>query len=175
MKSKFKKLFILSAVAGFVLFFNGCGYQLGSIMHPQVKSIAIGAITSETMEINAIAYMRQALAEQFNFDGSIKVKGEDEADCILYGRILKATTKASSHDSYDGEQRYVPAEWIVEIQFEFVVLVPGRTKALINNRQVVGTATYQVMADQDIVRRAGVQQACRNAAVKVVTYTTEAW
>lgn len=157
------------------LILSGCGYHMGSTMHPQVKSIAIAPITSDALDPMAGPYMRQFLAEQFQFDGSLKVKGMEEADCILYGRIMNVRTTAVGHESYDNEQRYTPSEWTLEVKFEFTVLIPGREKPLVGTRQVIGRATYQVMADHEVTRRLGIRQACREAARQAVIYTTEAW
>lgn len=154
---------------------SGCGYKIGSIMHPQVKSIAIAPITNETLEPMAAAYMRQSLCEQFQFDSSLKVKNLEEADCVLYGRVIDIKVSASVNDTYDLEQTYIPAESSVSVAFEFTIIIPGQAKPLINKRQVSGSASFQVMADQDITRRRGIQQACRNAAQEAVTYTVEAW
>lgn len=168
----------MACLASFLLtciLVGGCGYQMGSIMHPQVQSIAIAPIKNETIEQMATQYMRQALAEQYDIDHSLKVKSLEEADCIIYGRILEVKTTSIGFDSMNDEQTYMPAEFALRIKFEFIVIVPGRAKPLINTRQVYGEATYQVAADHDIARRRGVQQACRDAAQKAVVYTVEAW
>jgi hypothetical protein len=172
-----KYMNIISALTVFSVLFiiSGCGYQMGSLMHPQVKSIAIAPIVNETLEPLASAQMRKALCEQFQFDSSLKLKQLETADCILYGRIIDVETTATSEDTYDNEQTYRAAEWSVQITFEFVVMVPGRKEPLVNTRRVTGSAKYQVMADQAITRRRGVEQACREAAEQAVIYTTEAW
>lgn len=157
------------------LFAVSCGYHVGSIMHPQIKTIAIAPVKNDTIEPLVSPYMRQSLAEQFEIDGSLKVKQIADADCILYGRVVEVKTTSTSFDSYDGDQTYTPAEFGVSINFEFVVIIPGRSKSLIETRQVSGEARYQVAADNNIARRRGVQQACRDAAEKAVIYTTEAW
>lgn len=178
MTKKIKPIMLLSLLSpALILFFlvPGCGYQMGSIMHPQVKSIAIAPVLNETMIPNAAAFMRQALAEQFQWDASIRVESMEKADCILYGRILDVKNKSTMQQSYDGEQRYTPSEWDAEVKFEFVVIIPGRTEALIPNRQVVGHASYQVLADHEITKKRGIQQACRDAAEQAVVYTVEAW
>ena len=154
---------------------GGCGYKMGSLMHPQVKSIAIAPITNETLEPFVSASMRGALCEQFQFDNSLKLKGLQSADCILYGKVIKVETTATSEDSTDNEQTYRAAEWQVAVEFEFIVSIPGRKEPLITRRRVIGSAKYQVMADQEVTRRRGVQQACRNAAQEAVVYTTESW
>jgi len=172
-----KSVSIISAliILAVVSVSGGCGYHIGSLMHPQVKTIAIAPVTNDTLEPLAAAQMRKALCEQFQFDGSLKLKQLDTADCILYGRVIKVETTATSEDTSDNKQTYRAAEWSVAVTFEFVVMVPGRKKPLIDTRRVKGSARYQVMADQAVTRRRGVEQACRNAAEQAVVYTTEAW
>lgn len=170
-----KRTFVATTILLVAAFGGGCGYHMGSLMHPQVKTIAIGPVKNETIAPFLSAYMRQALCEQFQFDGSMKVKGLKEADCILYGKVTKIETKGVKEDSYDNLQTYRASEWEVTVTFEFVVVIPGREKLLVNNRVVNGTAKFQVMADQAVTKVRGFQQACRDAAQQAVVYTTEAW
>ena len=154
---------------------SGCGYHVGSIMHPQVKTIAVAPMKNDTIEAMATQYMRQALAEQFDIDRSLKLKSLEEADCVIYGRIVEVKTLSIGYDSSNNEQSYQPAEFVLRIKLEFVVIIPGRANPLIDTHEVEGEATYQVTADLDIARRRGIQQACRMAAQKAVVYTVEAW
>ena len=172
MKNIICKLFLS---VSFILLLSSCGYQVGSLMHPQVKTIAVAPIKNETRYPFLSAFMRGSLCEQYQLDGSLKVKQLDTADCIIFGRIIDVQVRGSSEDSYDGEQTYRAAEWNVRVTMEFVVMIPGRKKPLVAKRRVVGTANFQVMADQAITKRRGIQQACRDAAKKAVVYTTEAW
>lgn len=169
------KITLLSAMLSIIISSGGCGYKMGSIMHPQVKSIAIAPITNESIEPFVSADMRGALCEKFQFDNSLQVKDLKTADCILYGKVINVETTSVSEDSTDNEQTYRAAEWGVSVEFEFIVSIPGRKKPLISKRRVKGSAKYQVMADQEVTRRRGIKQACRNAAQEAVIYTTEAW
>ncbi len=170
-----KMILICAAIPLLYLAVSGCGYHMGSVMHPQVNTIAIAPIKNETLEEFATPSMRQALAEQFQVDNSLKLKTVEEADCVLYGRITKIKTTGIGFDSTNNEQSYTPAEFALELTFEFNVIIPGRSKSLINTREVTGVAAYQVNADNEIARRRGIQMACRAAAEKAVIYTVEAW
>ena len=165
----------LIALAASLIILSGCGYRVGSLMHSQVKTIAIAPIKNNTLEPYGSAAMRAALCEQFQFDGSLKVVSLEKADCILYGRITSVESRGTIDDSFDNKQTYRPSEWQVTINFEFEVVIPGRKKPLIAKRVVAGTAQYQVMADQEVTRRRGLKQACINAARDTVVYTVEAW
>lgn len=175
MKKSFTKIkFAIFAIV-FSVFAASCGYHIGSIMHPQIKSIAIAPVKNDTTEPDVSAWLRQSLAEQFEFEGSLKVKSMEEADCILYARVYEVKTTATSFSSYDGNQTFSPAEFGVSVKIEYTVIIPQKTSPLIETREVVGDARYQVAADHNIARRRGVQQACREVARKAVIYVVEAW
>ncbi|MHB9138658.1 MAG: LPS assembly lipoprotein LptE [Victivallaceae bacterium] len=154
---------------------GGCGYHLGSMAHPQVKTVAIAPVTNETIAYNAAADLRGMLCDQFMFDGSFKIKEQGTADCIVYAKILEILTSAVAIASYNNDQTYQPAEWMVTIKVEFTVIIPGRKDPLVSKRTVSGTANYQVQADVETNRRRGILMAGRNAAQQIVQYTAEAF
>lgn len=174
-KHSFRRGTVATLAATICVVLAGCGYQVGSIMHPQVKTIAIAPVKNETLEPNVSALIRGALSEQFMVDGSLKVKSLETADCVLYGRVVSVETIQTAEDSYDADMTYRAAQWALQIKFEFVVLIPGRKKPLIPKRQVVGVTRYDVTSDHNIARRNGLKQACFHTAEDVVQYTTEAW
>ncbi len=154
---------------------NGSGYHIGSIAHPQIKTIAIAPVTNETTIYNAATFMRGMLCDQFMFDGSFKIKEQETADCIVFARILEITTAEVMSASYNNDQTYRAAEWSATVKVEFTVIIPGRKDPLVNKRIVTGITNYQVEADVETNRQRGIQMACRDAAQQLVQYTTEAF
>ncbi len=85
-----KNIRIFCGMAACLLVFlstSSCGYRVGSLMHPQIKTVAIADVKNETTEVLASAIMRKLLAERFQFDNSLKIVSLDKADCIVYCRI----------------------------------------------------------------------------------------
>jgi outer membrane lipopolysaccharide assembly protein LptE/RlpB len=154
---------------------SGCGYHLGSMAHPQVKTVAIAPVTNETLAYNAAADLRGMLCDQFMFDGSFKIKEQGTADCIVYAKILSVLTSVVATASYNNDQTYQAAEWQITMKVEFTVIIPGRKDPLVSKRTVAGTANYQVQADVETNRRRGILMAGRDAAQQIVQYTTEAF
>ena len=71
----------LAALAAFLLVVcGGCGYRVGSLMHPQIKTVAVAPVQNETVEYNLTAQVRNLLCERFMVDGSLKLVDEKEAD-----------------------------------------------------------------------------------------------
>ena len=155
----------------------GCGYRVGSIMHPQIKSIAIAPVSNETMLYNVSAQMRGILSEVFQTDGSLKLKSEGRADCILYAKITKAEFSQITWENNTARNSddFLPDQWRVKITAEIAVMIPGRAEPLIRPTDVSGSTTFVTGADMESSRRYAVRQACFAAAKKAVVLVTESW
>ena len=154
---------------------SGCGYNIGSAMHPQIKSIYIEPVVNETLSRYAAADMRNMLSEQFVVDGSLKVKSRSEADCLLYCRVTDIKIVETTQQGYDDNRVFRTAEWTATVTAEFTVIIPTRKEPLISKRVVSGSALFQAMGDKTTMESRGIRQACYDAAKTVVHYTTEAW
>ena len=96
-----KRILSLCAVLGASLLFTGCGYRIGarSLMHPDVKSIAVAEVKNDTLEMLAASVMRQQLCERIQFDGGLTLKNLGSSDCVLYGKIVKVSNMTIREDS----------------------------------------------------------------------------
>ena len=175
MKRLMKRLVLPVLCACLLPVLASCGYHMGSMMHPQIKTIAFADVQNDTKEPMLIPIVRSQLAEQFQTDGSLKIVDKESADCILYCRIVKVSNTTIRDGSSDGDRTYRPKEFRISVTAEIVVLVPGRSEPLIPLRRIVGGAIYQYESDPQIMRFAGLKQACYRLARQAVQYTTEAW
>lgn len=157
------------------LFLCGCGYHMGSMMHPQIKTIAISDIRNDTREPLLTAVLRNQLAEAFQFDNSLSLKQKNEADCILYCRVISAETRSIRESSTDSDRTYRPSEFQITLKAEFMVKIPGKSEPLIPLRPVSASANYQYNADPNVGKYYGMRQAAYNLSRLIVEYTTEAW
>ena len=169
-----KKL-LLTTLCPVLLLLAGCGYRIGSLMHPQVESIAIAPVINETVAYNLGPQVRGLLCEIFQQDGSLQLKRESNADCILYARVIGVSFRKSSWSSVNDSDKYVPVEWKVKIEIEYSVVIPGELKPLIDKRTATGEATFMTGADMETGRMGGIRQAALMAAKQIVSQVTEAW
>ena len=161
----------------------GCRcYHSGSIMHPQIKTLAVGKFENRTYEPRLSALLRQKLAENFMTDGSIRVASMDNADVILHGIILtyqvSEIAAAKMRDENERERdsdAYQSAIFRVGVEVEFEVVIPGRERPVIAMRKVRGTADFSRLPDLNLARQQGFKQALNEAALEMVTAVTEAW
>ncbi|MCI6287264.1 MAG: LPS assembly lipoprotein LptE [Lentisphaeria bacterium] len=178
MKQFFHTLPRLSAcllIAGLSTLISSCGYRVGSLMHPQIKTIAIADIKNESSEPLGSALLRNILAERFQFDNSLKLTSLSKADCILYARIMGITNSSVTWRSTDNEQTYRPNEFSISVAVEFTVLIPGQAKPLVERHILSSSATYLFTNDPAIGRQNGLKQAFLRVSDSIVRATTEAW
>lgn len=168
----FFSLFFFTSIA---LCFVSCGYHMGSMMHPQVSSIAIAEIRNDTKEPNLSAIARNQIAAQFQLDNSLKLTTKEKADCILYCRIVNAKQTTSRYTPSTEDDSYEPAEFSYTVSAEFEVVVPGHSKPLIPKRSVSGSSKFYYNGDPESGKRGGMRQACFELSKQIVEYTTEAW
>ena len=159
----------------FSFLLSGCGYHVGSLMHPQVKSIAIAPVTNETLVYNTSAILRNRLTEAFMRDGSMKVTSLREADCILYARVLDINYRETTPATFDDEITYRPMEWRIWMTVEFTVLIPGNKEPLIRKQEVTADSLFQVQADFFVNRQRGIEQCSWHVSRRVVQQVTENW
>ena len=171
-----KNAFLCTLVLICVFFTSSCGYyHMGSMMHPQIKTIAISTIRNDTKEPLLTELARTQIAARFQSDNSLKLVSKEEADCILYVRLVSTSSSMVRYNPGYEEDEYRPAEFRVNLSAEMEVLIPGRSEPLIRKRTVSGGANYQYNVDPQVGRYYGLRQACYDLGGQIVEYTTEAW
>ena len=173
----FRKAVAVCALAFCCVFFAAsCGYyHMGSMMHPQIKTIAISTIRNDTREPLLTELARQQIAAQFQSDNSLKLVSKEEADCILYVRIVSVSNSMRRYKPSYEDDDYRPAEFHISVSAEMEVLIPGRSEPLIKKRTVSGDSNYEYNVDPQVGRYSGLRQACFDLGGQIVEYTTEAW
>ena len=165
-------LFLICSIA---LFLTGCGYNMGTIANPQIKTIAISPIKNKTYMPNLSTFMRQALSEAFQTDGSYKVKNVYNADCVLYGRVLSVEINPIDVQSSKEGSTFITQEFSMRMKFEFTVVIPGQVEPLIATTQVIGVTEYQLLTDQLVAQQNAAKEAAWDAAKQVMWNCTESW
>lgn len=171
------RTFRLTALAASLLLFCNACYRVGSLMHPQFKTVAVAPVQNETVEYDLAAQVRGLLCERFMVDGSLKLVDEKEADCIVYARVtdVRFSEVSWAKDSKDGEDIFLPNEWSVTMTLEYSVVIPGRAQPLVKARKVTGTADFETGPDQMIGRLNGIRQAAYDASKNLISSFAEGW
>ncbi|MBE6389642.1 MAG: hypothetical protein E7043_05655 [Lentisphaerae bacterium] len=169
-------LFGVLAVLNAAIFTGGCGYHFGSLAHPQLESIAVAPVINDTLSFNASAVLRGLLTERVTTDGSLKLKNQKQADCILYARITDVSYKASDYGTDPfGDDTFLANEWRCTVKVEYSLIIPGRGKPLISNRVATGKSNFLNGPDMETARLNSMKQALFSAAKDIISNVTEGW
>ena len=166
---------LLLAVLLVTVSLSGCGYHIGSIGHPQIRTIAIADVKNETYEVLASAILRNILAERFQFDNTLKLTSMQKADCIVYARVLEVNNLSISYRNFNKVENFRPNDYRLSITVEYTVLMPGKPKPLVPKRIARSSSLYQFTYDPAIGRENALRQCALRVADIIVAATTEAW
>jgi len=84
-----KKLFLLIILAVVLnIFVVGCGYRLGSLLPPDLKTIAVPMFINKTIEPELETFVTNGIIDELIADGTLEVTEEENADTILLGEII---------------------------------------------------------------------------------------
>ena len=168
------RITLSALLAAALLVLAGCGYHIGYMGHPQIRTVGIEPVVNDTTFYNASAMLRNALAEQFMVDGTYKVVANSKADCLVCVRIVSVTMNAITETSYNNDgDIFAPDEWRITVTAEYSVIVPGNREPLIKLRTVSGSTDFQSPGDIASGRQRGLQMACRDLAETIVEFTAE--
>ena len=173
----FFRLFLLSVILISAGVLPGCGYHVGSITHPQIKTVAIADVKNETYEVLAAALFRTILAERFQFDNSLKLTSMEKADCIVYARITNVSNNSITwrYNSKTDDENYRANEYQLTVSVEYLVRMPGRGQPLVPQSTAAGSSKYLFSHDPAIGRVSALKQALLRVSDQIVSATTEAW
>ena len=158
------------------LFFTGCGYNIGYLSHPQIKTVGVGKIKNLTDEPRLASYLREKLKERFMVDGSIKFVSSEDADIIINGVISNYKVNAAgslSSDQREREDGFFTTIYRTTITFEYDVKT--RKDWDVQSATVNGSAQYTELIDQQEEKRNSLRRAAYEVSKEVVTNITEAW
>ena len=159
--------------AALTVILSGCGYSMGPLGHPQLKTVGVAPVVNETLSYNAAAQMRNLLCERFTTDGTMKLVSPRKADCIVYAKVTKVTISEAGWSNDD--DNYQPNEFNCSVSVKYTVVLPGRAKPLISERSAGGSSSFSAGPDLEASRISGMRQAMYEAAKNIVSSITEAW
>jgi len=173
----FKKAFLLLLPMLFAL--SGCGYHLGEIKPTpmrRVNTIAVNTFKNQTLIPRLEAQTADAVAKQFQQDGTYRIESADRADAIIEGTIVSVQRQP---------MRVFASNVLQTSEFELTLTVAYRvidrtTGAVILQGTAVGVTPFFTQADRinsDLVTNQNMNYpiAAQRMAEKLVSKVAEGW
>lgn len=184
MRAFFPRLLLAAAGLGILgLPLGGCAhYQMGSVMHPQFKTVGVGVFRNATDDAELSVCLRQNLADSLMTDGSLTLTDSERADAVVQGSITGysvGSVAASKVNVPDAKKNnlsdYETTTYRAEVEVEFEVRMPGLRRPVLAKQRVRGSADFSPQQDLNVARREGLRRAAQDAAQKISAAVTEGW
>lgn len=170
--------FLSSLVIGAFLFLPSCGYSARSSLPSNIKTICVPPFVNKIdfqagkpnvyvplLEVKA----HDALVSQFQFDGSLRIAGQNDADLILKGELTGYERGALRYDTNNNVQQY-RVTVIVHL-----TMTDQSGKVLWEEPSFGGTADYFLTGPTATSEDSALQTAITDLAKRVVERTVEDW
>ena len=175
-------ILIVITLATAMIMSGCCCWKPGSLMHPQIHTVAIGEFMNDTDDADLTVALRQKLTEAFTTDGALTLTTPSRADVIVQGRILSytpsaiASQKVSSADREQAKRdNYQTQIFQMEVVVGFELKMPRRPCPVMDMREVRGTVPFNRLPDLTVAREEGLRRAIQDAAQKIAVVVTEGW
>ena len=158
---------------------TSCSYKVGSLAHPQIKTVAILPIKNTSDEPRAGTFMQQQLAERFMLDGSLKVTTADKADIIIRGDIknydlnVVGSVKQSEEPTSDRDEFFSASIFRATLAFNYEIYT--KDGWFVQSGNPSSFADFTQLIDLEVEKRQAIKRAAYEVSKKVVNNITEAF
>ncbi len=174
--SRYSLLFLLLPL---ILLTGGCGYHLGEIKPTpmrRVTTLAVRTFKNDTLLPRLEAQTADAVAKQFQQDGTYRIESADQADAVVEGTILSVQRQP---------MRVFASNVLQTSEFELTLIVQYRvvdrtTGAVLMQGKAVGVTPFFIESDRvnsDLVTSQNINYpiAAQRMAENLVSKVAEGW
>lgn len=152
---------------------TGCaGYQLGSMLPPDIKTVHIPTFVNKSREPLLEVETTRAAIQDFQRDGSLKVVGADQADARLEVVLKDYRIEPVA---YTKEQRTNAKEYRITITASVLMTRRADNSVVVESPSVIGEAVFPVAGDMSSSKLVGLPRAAEDLAHNIVEKVVEVW
>ncbi len=172
-ETQFIRLRLITLFAlGLLLYITGCvGYQLGSMLPPDIRSVYIPTFVNDTDEPLLEIGTTRAAIEEFQRDGSLNVLSERNADTILHVNLTHFDLLPLA---FDENTRTLADEYRILLTAS-ILLKHRVSDEVIAKQTVQGDSTFIFSGDLTSAKRRAIPEAAEDLAHNIVERVVEAW
>ena len=169
--SKYLPLGVL--LAAITIGSGGCaGYQLGSTLPDDIKTVSVPVFLNETKEPLLETPTTQATVSEFQREGTLRVRKQDQADTLLEVTLIHFELEPLR---YSREENLTGVQYRMKVRAHMVFSRLLPEKEILLERDVIGEETYLLVGDMTSSKRRAIPEASRDLAHHIVESIVEYW
>jgi hypothetical protein len=162
---------IATTLAGLLL--SGClGYSLGTTLPHDIRTIHVPTFKNSTTEPLLEIDTTDATIGRFQFDGSVQITQENEADAILKVTLISYTLTPLSFDPNKTTQT---REYRATVKADVVLLRRATDEVILDAPSVIGEATFYLTGDMSSSKRRAMPELSEDLGRRIVDTVTQTW
>lgn len=167
------RIFISSIIVTVLLASSGCvGYQLGSMLPPDIETVYVPTIINNTDEPLLEVEATRAVIQQIQRDGSLRIANEEEADTVLR---VTLTDFRLNPVAFDRERRAAANEYRMIITADILMTRRGTDEVIVDYPGVWGRADFVLVGDLTTSKQTVIPRASEDLAGQIVDRMVETW
>lgn len=155
---------------------TGCssmGYELGSMLPPEIQTVFIPTVQNNTEEPQIESETTRAIIDAFARDGSLRLAGQSEADSVLY---VTLTSYQIVPLAFRRDTRTAAEEYRIYLTASMMLLRnDGSEEVIAQSPALRGNWTFEMIGDLTTSKRIGLPDAAADLARHVVAQVVEYW
>jgi hypothetical protein len=167
------KRFFLPVLALVAMLLNGCaGYQLGSMLPKDIKTVYVPTFINKTKEPLLENETTQKAIQEVQRDGSLKITTKEAADSILEVTLVDYSLMPVRYDTRHTTQTKEYRLWLTAN----VVLKSAKdNKVIVDRPGVRGQAVFEVFGDLTSAKIQALPNAATDLAHNIIETVVEVW
>ncbi len=165
---------ILALAGGLALLLPGCvGYRLGSMLPPDIKTVYLENLDNQTNEPLVEQDIMQALVEEIQQDGSLRVvRDPGEADAVLRVSLVGFRLAPLA---FADDNATLTEEYRLNLTAAVELERTDTDEVLVANPSVRGEADFPFSGDLTTTKRQALPDAAEDLAHDIVETLVETW
>ncbi len=152
---------------------NGCvGYQLGSMLPADIKTVHVPTFINDTSEPLIEIETTQATVIRLQQDGSLKVVKQDQADAILEVELTDYKLEAVS---FERNKETRANEYRILLRANVILKRADTGELIVQVSKVSGEADFSFTGNLSAAKRTAFPEAAKDLAHDIVEKVVEAW
>lgn len=152
---------------------TGCaGYRLGSMLPADVASVYVPSVVNKTTEPLIEIDVTQAIIQNIQQDGSLKVVNAEDADTVL---TVELTGYALEPVAYRKDVRSAAEQYRINLTASMVLRRTSDESVVAESPRVKGSAVFDVLGDLSSSKLTGNPEAADDLATRIVQRIVEYW
>jgi hypothetical protein len=156
-----------------LLWQTGCaGYRLGSMLPTDIASVYVPTVVNKTAEPLIEIDVTQAIIQNIQQDGSLRVVSAEEADTILTVELTGYELEAVA---FRKDVRAAANQYRINLTANMVLRRTSDESVVAESPRVAGSAVFDVLGDLSSSKLTGNPDAADDLATRIVQRIVEYW